>query len=158
MIRRVKQKGFTLIELIIVIVILGILAAFILPRFSNISSQARAATVDALAGSLKAASAITHGQWLVAGNSPATITLEDGTVVTMTFGYPAVTSSGILAALQGAVNTSASTLDTFTYSTAGSVMTFTPRGVVTPATCFVTYTAAPSANSGAAIAFGDLGC
>jgi prepilin-type N-terminal cleavage/methylation domain-containing protein len=52
------QQGFTLIELVMVIVILGILAATAIPRFVNLSSQARQASVEGLAGSISSAFAI----------------------------------------------------------------------------------------------------
>ena len=52
------QQGFTLIELVMVIVILGILAATAIPRFVNLSDQARGASVDGLAGSISSAFAI----------------------------------------------------------------------------------------------------
>ena len=50
------EAGFTLIELIMVIVILGILAAVAVPKFTDLSVQARQAAVDNMAGSIAAAS------------------------------------------------------------------------------------------------------
>ncbi|HET7588427.1 MAG TPA: prepilin-type N-terminal cleavage/methylation domain-containing protein, partial [Gammaproteobacteria bacterium] len=50
-----KQQGFTLIELVTVIIILGILAAFAVPRFINVTGAARAAAIEGVGGSVKAA-------------------------------------------------------------------------------------------------------
>ncbi len=99
-----KEKGFTLIELVMVIVILGILAAFALPRFADLGGEARASTVQGAFGAIKSASAIAHSKCLASANcdssaSGETASLEGGDV-DMEFGYPAATADGIQAASQ----------------------------------------------------------
>jgi MSHA pilin protein MshA len=80
------QRGFTLIELVVVITILGILAAFAVPRFAALESNARQAAREALAGSLRSGAALAHALWLANGQ-PATVTME-GQIITMVNGYP----------------------------------------------------------------------
>ncbi|MDL5034522.1 type II secretion system protein [Pelomonas sp. APW6] len=60
--RKNNQAGFTLIELVMVIVILGALAAIALPKFVDFGSDAKAAAVQGVAGALSSASAINYAQ------------------------------------------------------------------------------------------------
>ncbi len=62
------QSGFTLIELVVVIVILGILAATALPKFIDLTGNANQAAVQGVAGGLSSASSINYGGCAVAGN------------------------------------------------------------------------------------------
>ncbi len=78
-----QQSGFTLIELVVVIVILGLLAATALPRFVNLTTDARVASLQGVAGGLRSGIALARAQYVVNGNNAATAISMDAQNVTV---------------------------------------------------------------------------
>ena len=122
-----QQSGFTLIELVVVIVILAALAAIALPRYINLGDDARVASVNGVAGGLRAAVAVVQSQYMVTGNAAAvSVTMLDGTVVAVApvTGIPTGAAGGIGNALQAGNN--AQPVDGYT-TTYGATSTFVLR-------------------------------
>ncbi len=94
-----RQGGFTLIELVVVIVILGILAVTAAPRFMNLQDDARKSTIQGLKGAMDGALGIVYGKAAIQGiEANPTGTVED---IATVYGYPAATSAALGAAVNG---------------------------------------------------------
>jgi MSHA pilin protein MshA len=90
-----NNQGFTLIELIIVIVILGILAVTAAPRFLNMSGDAQRGVLQGVKAALESGSSMVYGKALIAGKQNAAIggTDEVDTGILISFGYPKATET-----------------------------------------------------------------
>ena len=138
------SKGFTLIELVVVITILGILAAFAIPRFASLETEARIAAVQGLAGSIRSGATLAHSLSLAQGKASTDSVLMEGQTIAMVERYPNLVGiENVLVDITG-----------FDYDGAGL---FTKLGADDEDTCSVDYGVA-AADGAPSVAVDTLGC
>ncbi|WP_220720223.1 prepilin-type N-terminal cleavage/methylation domain-containing protein [Agarivorans litoreus] len=144
--KAIKQQGFTLIELVIVIIILGILAVTAAPKFLNLQTDARASTIKGLEAAVKGGANLIYSKAAIAGieSTSGDVSGANGTDVSTTFGYPNVAAFGS-DQIDGWLDLSTAE---WTVTTSGAGATITPAGFTTSSgACEVQYTIADSSNS-----------
>lgn len=147
-----KQNGFTLIELVVVIIILGILAVTAAPKFINLQSDARASTVKGLEAAIKGADTLVHSKSLIAGNNTVAastttlVTVATGKTVFINYGHATPVWTG---SLENALDINAAATGTasewiYLEDSATKSIYFYPQGQIspkaaTPGKCYVQY-------------------
>ena len=156
---RRNNGGFTLIELIVVIVILGILAVTAAPKFIDLQSDARLATLNGMKAAINSAVSLTYGKSLVLGKEKAdegSITIN-GSPVTVCYGYPCYAHDRIEAVLD--IGDFAECVEgvsgDWCYKERAddkSIDIYIANGYTANSQCFVTYTESSAAGSAPKVA------
>lgn len=147
-----SRSGFTLIELIVVIAILGILSAIALPRFAALQTDARMAKMNGALGSIKAAAVLAHSVQLTQQLAPGAAVTMEGSVITMANGYP---TSGLAAIGHAAGLADELGVALADYNLATTATTFTATPDAAHPACTVIYTV--PAAAGAAPTYSNAG-
>lgn len=154
-----KQQGFTLIELVVVIIILGILAVTAAPKFINLQSDARESTLSGMKAALQGANALVYSKAAIQGletENNQDVELDDGVTIVLDYGYIRSFNSETTTILNLELaldmefeevpgNNTAATED-WGVRSQGGVIIFVPKGKTPGGDCRLNYTEASETN------------
>jgi MSHA pilin protein MshA len=145
-----RNQGFSLTEFVVAVTLIGILAAFAIPRFTHLANHARASEVVGLSTNLREAARLAHSQYLASGRNGTSATVN-GRSIALVNGYPDASSNGIRNAIFD--------VGGFKAQAAANSVKFSKTGAPADAHCSVIYNTAPAESSSATITNLDLsGC
>jgi len=145
-----RSSGFTLIEVVVLTSLIGIVAAFAVPRYTRLANTVRASEVTALGAKLRQAALTAHAQVLVPGPLLSAITMGGKTVI-LRNGYPDATANGIRKAVFDS--------EGFTVDEGVNFVTFIRADAPSGQQCSVTYQAASEDSRAATITAPEIsGC
>jgi MSHA pilin protein MshA len=146
-----KQQGFTLIELVVVIIILGILAVVAAPKFINLQGDARASALSGLKAAIQGGNTLVYSKAALAGEEKgaastgiATVSIGTGADVDIVYGYIAATETALEAALDVSF-ADWTTVSIEATDDVGAGLKITQVGA--PASCDFTYTQATATST-----------
>jgi MSHA pilin protein MshA len=137
-----KARGFSLVEIVVVASLVGMAAAFAVPRFTSLANRTRASEVQALSARLRDAVQSAHAQFVASGSTLAAAKVG-GKPVVLKNGYPEASSAGITNAVLE--------WGGFTTKNTPSLVVFFKTGAPFDTQCSVTYQAAPEPATAAII-------
>jgi MSHA pilin protein MshA len=128
-----NDLGFSLVEVVVIVTLMGMGAAFAVPRFTSLANRTRASEVLVLSSDLRSAVEAAHSQFVAAGSHLSAATLK-GKAVALKNGYPEASTGGIGNAITD--------WGGFTTKTTPSIVVFFKNGAPSDSQCSVTYKAA----------------